>query len=69
MGCPSRAMGMDWTGRVLGAERRVHKAGFVYKRGGGILDKTHPPNFGPTHPTFDPPRPPPLLQFCGEHFL
>ena len=31
----------------------------VYNRGGGILDKTHPPNFGPTHPTFDPPRPPP----------
>ena len=36
-------------------------SGFVYKRGGGILGKTHPPNFGPTHPTFDPSRPPPLL--------
>ena len=34
-------------------------SGFVEKR--GILDKTHPPNFGPTYPTFDPPRPLPLL--------
>ena len=36
-------------------------AGIVYKRGGSVLDKTHPPDFGPTPLTFDPPRPPPLL--------
>ena len=45
-------------------------SGFVYKRGGGILDKTHPPNFGPTHPTFDPPRPPPpLIILWGGFFV
>ena len=43
--------------------------GFVYKRGGGILDKTHPPNFGPTHPTLDPPRPPPPYNSVGSIFL
>ena len=46
---------------LAGSPRGALGAGFVYKRGGGILDTTHPPNFGPTHPTFDPPRPPPLL--------
>ena len=43
-------------------------AGFVYKGGGGILDKTHPPNFGPTHPTLDPPRSPPSYNSVGSIF-
>ena len=47
------------------------RPGIVCKRGGGILDKTHPPNFGRTHPTFDPPRtpPPPLINLWGAFFV
>ena len=55
---------------ISSAELIWSGSGIVYQGVGGILDKTHPPNFGPIHPTFDPPRPPqPLLYICGEHFL
>ena len=40
-----------------------YQASCVYGGGGGILDETHPPDFGPTW------TPPPLLQFCGAHFF
>ena len=62
-------MGIDHLGMVV-EPSRLSWSGFVYKRGGGILDKTHPPNFGPTHPTFDPPRPlPPLIILWGAFFV
>ena len=38
-----------------GGSTRRPQASFI-RGGGGILDKTHPPNFGLTHPTFDPPK-------------
>ena len=47
---------------------RINQASFI-RGGGGILDKTHPPNFGPTHRTFDPPRPPPFYNSVGAFFV
>ena len=50
----------NWANKPYGWDR-CQQASFI-RGGGGILDKTHPSDFGPT-------QTPPLLQFCGEHFL
>ena len=56
-----------WPWGVLEGPAEQHlRSGFVYKRQGHILDKTHPPNFGPIHPTFDPPRSPPSYNSVGS---